>query len=215
VVIVDRLFSLPIQVEGFEVNNLHDNQMDLDEGNSGGEHGMEERNAGLGNSDSSQGKGKKSGSSGPSLQDGAPSNDKQVDDMGAVVKHVEGIHASVLAQEEMNSILNAGNSANLNQQLSTVNASTWVHDNHKILARADQENWEAFSTFAPSPTQVATLANEGIEMSSFSCDVNERDIGLHSQLSGTDLQIGNSSVNLIQSTQEVSDISHMFDDDFH
>jgi hypothetical protein len=35
VVIGDRLFSLPIQVEGFEGNEVHNNQMDVDEGNSG------------------------------------------------------------------------------------------------------------------------------------------------------------------------------------
>jgi hypothetical protein len=81
VVIGDRLFSLPIQVEGFEVNNLHDNQMDLDEGNPRGEHSMEERNVGLGNNNSSHGKEKKSDSSGPSQQDGTASNDKHVDDM--------------------------------------------------------------------------------------------------------------------------------------
>jgi hypothetical protein len=34
VVIGDRLFSFPIQVEGLQENGVHDAQMDVDDGNS-------------------------------------------------------------------------------------------------------------------------------------------------------------------------------------
>jgi hypothetical protein len=184
-VIGDRLFTLPIQVEGLEVNNLHGNQMDLDEGNAGGDRSMEERNASQGNVNPSQGKGNKPNSGGPSQQDGAPSRDKRVVDMGVVVQHGEGIHASVLAQEEINSNLNAGNSVNLNQQINTVNASISVQHNHQILSRADQENNEAFNMIVTSPSRGATLDIEGMELGSFSPDVNKSGIGLHPEFSGT------------------------------
>jgi hypothetical protein len=184
-VIGDRLFTLPIQVEGLEVNNLHGNQMDLDEGNAGGDRSMEERNASQGNVNPSQGKGNKPNSGGPSQQDGAPSRDKRVVDMGVVVQHGEGIHASVLAQEEINSNLNAGNSVNLNQQINTVNASISVQHNHQILSRADQENNEAFNMIVTSPSTGATLDIEGMELGSFSPDVNKSGIGLHPEFSGT------------------------------
>jgi hypothetical protein len=60
----------------------------------------------------------------------------------------------VPAQEEMNSILNA-----------------------------DQENNEAFSMAALSPARVGSLATDGTEVGNFSCEVNERDMGLQLQLS--------------------------------
>jgi hypothetical protein len=192
-VIGDRLFTLPIQVEGLEVNNLHGNQMDLDEGNAGGDRSMEERNASQGNVNPSQGKGNKPNSGGPSQQDGAPSRDKRVVDMGVVVQHGEGIHASVLAQEEINSNLNAGNSVNLNQQINTVNASISVQHNHQILSRADQENNEAFNMIVTSPSRGATLDIEGMELGSFSPDVNKSGIGLHPEFSGTNLQLAKPS----------------------
>jgi hypothetical protein len=47
VVIGDRLFSLPIQVEGPEGHEVHNNQMEVDEGNSGvGNSGDEHREGG-------------------------------------------------------------------------------------------------------------------------------------------------------------------------
>jgi hypothetical protein len=46
VVIGVRLFSLPIQVEGLEGNDMHAAHMDVDDGNSGGGHNMEGREDG-------------------------------------------------------------------------------------------------------------------------------------------------------------------------
>jgi hypothetical protein len=77
------------------------------QGNLGGGHNMEERDDGLSSNNTRQGKGKNSDSSGPS-QLTSTSSAKQVDEIHAGEKNVEGKHAAVSLQE-VNNDLNAGN----------------------------------------------------------------------------------------------------------
>jgi hypothetical protein len=78
VVIGDRLFSLPIQVEGLEENELHVAQMDVDNGYSSDGHNMEGREDGPSNINGGR-QGNRADSSIPSQPQGTSNNDKQVD----------------------------------------------------------------------------------------------------------------------------------------
>jgi hypothetical protein len=130
VVIGDRLFSQPIQVEGFKVNDIHASEMAVDDGNSSARHNIEGREDGRsdsnasqniegredGRSDSnaSQGKGKNSDSSSPSQLNDTSTNARQVDDLREGEKNMEGVHVVVPKQGEVNNAHKVGNSMNLN-----------------------------------------------------------------------------------------------------
>jgi hypothetical protein len=220
-VIGDRLFSLPIQVEGFELNGIHATQMDIDDGNLGGGHNMEGREDGSSTNNASQGKGKNADSSSPSQLNSMSSNTKQLDDTHAGEKNLEGIHAAVPEKGEINNVHNDGNFMNLNQNFIVDNAYTSILGNHEHFLRAACEKHKIIGTVISKQSHDGTLANEAsLEVGGIMHDVaqgavNERGISLLSHFSTTGHQNGNSLLNLNQSSQEVSDAMHMIDDRIH
>jgi hypothetical protein len=157
----------------------------------------------------------------PSQLNITSSNTKQVDDTQAGEKNLEGIHAAVPKQGEVNNVHNVCNSMNLNSKFIVDNAYTPILGNYEHFLRADREKHKILSVVISKQSHDGTLANEaGLEVGGFMHDVaqgvvNERGISLLSHFSTTDHQNGNSLLNLNQSSQEVSDAMHMIYDSIH
>jgi hypothetical protein len=100
VVIGHRLFSLPMQVESLEGNDLNDIQMDVDDGNFSDGHNMEGRKEGPSAANESQGQGNHADANTSSQPHGSSNNDKQVDDSVAGETIMEDIQAVITAVGE-------------------------------------------------------------------------------------------------------------------
>jgi hypothetical protein len=108
VIIGDRLFSLPIQVEGLEANEEHNNQMEVNDGDSGA------ANSSAGNNGEGRDDGPKEGNASQATERDS-GNAPQQSHISNADKCSEGSHGSGRDQVEGNKKIHSGNSLNLNQ----------------------------------------------------------------------------------------------------
>jgi hypothetical protein len=205
VVIGDKLFSLPIQVESPEGHEVHNNQMEIDEGNSG-----------TGNSREGQREeGRDTGPRGNNANNGNSNNESQYN-ASQDSKQSEALQDVDHVQAECN--LGDGNreedkqysSLKENKQKEAVHASHVYVDVTKF-SQAERNTL----------TKVAFPINEGISVQgAVGYDLDSTEDDVHetipmANISHTELQHGNSIMNLNRSLNESKKDEYKFDSIVH
>jgi hypothetical protein len=213
VVIGDRLFSLRIQVEGFEVNEVHANQMEVDEGNSGAGHNMEGRDDGPSDSNASQGNGNKKNACSSPQHNNTSSADKQTDNLLDGANYLEAMHGTVHEHYETSKTTKSGNSLNLNQTSNVANTSAPIIGDHQQIFCADREGQQT-PTMVTSQNYESNIGKE-VRIEEGGVDVDLQGTGdeygttLRAKITKTEHQKGNSTLNLNRTHKEASYAMHM------
>jgi hypothetical protein len=200
VVIGDRLFSLPIQVEGPEGHEVHNNQMEIDEGNSGADNSREGQRE----------EGRDTGPWGNNANNGNSNNESQDSKQSEALQDVDHVQA------ECN--LGDGNHEE-DKQYSSLKENKQKEAVHASHAYVDATKFSQVE--GNTLTKMAFQINEGISVQgAVGYDLDSTEDDMHetipmAKISHTELQHGNSIMNLNRSLNESKNDEYKFDSIVH